>query len=238
MGVIQSNIPTSAELARDRAGIPPLENGDRLSRAEFERRYENMPLLKKAELIKGLVLMGPPVRFVQHGRPHATAVGWLTYYASRTPGVEVGDNTTLRLGEDNEPQPDLLLRIPEELGGSSHVDADGYLRGPVELVFEIAASSVNVDAHDKLDVYAAAGVAEYIIWRVEDSEIDFFRLRDRRYEPMKPDAAGLLKSETFPGLWLDPAALLHGDLPRLLAQVDVGTATAGHSDFVGRLHRT
>ncbi|HWE96636.1 MAG TPA: Uma2 family endonuclease, partial [Tepidisphaeraceae bacterium] len=117
------------------------------------------------------------------------------------------------------------------------VDADGYLRGPVEMVFEIAASSVNVDAHDKLDVYAAAGVAEYIIWRVEDSEIDFFRLRDGRYEPMKPDAAGLLKSETFPGLWLDPAALLRGDLPRLLAQVDVGTATAGHSAFVDRLRR-
>jgi hypothetical protein len=237
MGIIQSQIPTSAELTRDRAGIPPLENGDRLSRSEFERRYENMPLLKKAELIKGLVLMGSPVRFVQHGRPHATAVGWLTYYTSRTPGVEVGDNTTLRLGEDNEPQPDLLLRIPEERGGLSHVDADGYLRGPVELVFEIAASSVNVDAHDKLDVYATAGVVEYIIWRVEDSEIDFFRLRAGEYERINPDAAGLLKSEIFPGLWMDPAALLRGDLPRLFAQVDAGTASTEHSAFVDRLRR-
>ncbi len=29
--------------------IPPLENGDRLNRDEFEQRYEAMPSLKKAE---------------------------------------------------------------------------------------------------------------------------------------------------------------------------------------------
>ena len=35
--------------------VPELENGDRLTRAEFERRYEAMPDLKKAELIEGVV---------------------------------------------------------------------------------------------------------------------------------------------------------------------------------------
>ena len=35
--------------------LPPLESGDRLSRAEFERRYAAMPALKKAELIEGVV---------------------------------------------------------------------------------------------------------------------------------------------------------------------------------------
>jgi hypothetical protein len=45
-----------------RAKIPPLENGDRLTRAEFERRYDAMPNLKKAELIKGIVYLGSPVR--------------------------------------------------------------------------------------------------------------------------------------------------------------------------------
>ena len=35
--------------------IPPLENGDKLTRAEFERRYHAMPNLKKAELIEGVV---------------------------------------------------------------------------------------------------------------------------------------------------------------------------------------
>ena len=35
-----------------------LEPGDRLSRDEFERRYERMPHLKKAELIEGIVPAG------------------------------------------------------------------------------------------------------------------------------------------------------------------------------------
>ena len=30
--------------------IPPLQEGDRLTRDEFERRYDAMPHLKKAEL--------------------------------------------------------------------------------------------------------------------------------------------------------------------------------------------
>lgn len=33
----------------------PLENGDRLTRDEFERRYAAMPHVKKAELIEGIV---------------------------------------------------------------------------------------------------------------------------------------------------------------------------------------
>lgn len=33
----------------------PLENGDRLSRFEFEHRYQAMPELKKAELVEGVV---------------------------------------------------------------------------------------------------------------------------------------------------------------------------------------
>ena len=39
----------------DRPIIPPLESGDRLIRAEFERRYQAMPHVKKAELIEGVV---------------------------------------------------------------------------------------------------------------------------------------------------------------------------------------
>ena len=45
----------------------PLENGDRLSRAEFERRYQAHPEIKKAELIEGAVYMPSPIRFEQHG---------------------------------------------------------------------------------------------------------------------------------------------------------------------------
>ena len=55
----------------ERLVIPPLENGDRLSRAEFERRYQAMPQLRKAELIEGVVYnMSSPLRIKSHGEPH------------------------------------------------------------------------------------------------------------------------------------------------------------------------
>src|SRR6516225_7808558 len=91
--------------------IPPLENGDRLTRFEFERRYEAMPHLKKAELIEGEVYMPSPVRYRKHSRPHSHLIGWLTHYEAGTPGVEAGDNTSIRLDLDNEPQPDAHLII-------------------------------------------------------------------------------------------------------------------------------
>jgi hypothetical protein len=42
--------------------IPPLENGDKLTRAEFERRYEAMPQVKKAELKEGENQLLPKVQ--------------------------------------------------------------------------------------------------------------------------------------------------------------------------------
>lgn len=50
--------------------IPPLQAGDFLTRAEFERRYHNHPELKKAELIEGIVYMPSPVNAAYHGDPH------------------------------------------------------------------------------------------------------------------------------------------------------------------------
>src|SRR5215216_5217951 len=108
-------------------GLPPLENGDRLTRDEFERRYEAMPHLKKAELIEGVVYVASPVRYTQHGKPDADMQIWLGTYRIATPGVGSAGNTTVRLDLDNEPQPDILLR--REVGGSSRVDGDGYLEG-------------------------------------------------------------------------------------------------------------
>jgi hypothetical protein len=60
--------------------IPPLENGDRLSRSEFERRYQAMPRLKKAELIEGVVYIASPLRIRSHGEPHSLLITWLGIY--------------------------------------------------------------------------------------------------------------------------------------------------------------
>jgi hypothetical protein len=113
--------------------VPPLEAGDHLTRAEFERRYKAMPELKKAELIEGVV-------------------------------------------------------------------------------------------------------KEYLVWRVRDQAIDWFVLRQGQYRPL-PLADGLYRSEVFPGLWLDPAALTRFDLATVLQVLQRGAASAEHAAFVTRLQQ-
>ena len=216
--------------------VPPLENGDRLSRDEFERRYEAMPHLKKAELIEGIVYMPSPVRYRHHGAPHAYLISWLGQYVAGTPGVDVSDNTTVRLDLDNEPQPDALLLIDPTCGGQTRDSTDDYIEGSPELVAEVASSSVSYDLHAKLHVYRRNGVREYMVWRVGERAIDWFVLRAGHYERAPVDAHGLVRSAVFPGLWLDPAALLRGNLATVLAIVQQGLGSPEHATFVARLH--
>lgn len=221
-----------------RSSPPPLENGDRLTRAEFERRYRAMPH-KKAELIEGVVHLTSPVRATKHGQPHAILMNWLGHYVAKTPGLLIFDNTTDRLDEDNEPQPDAMLLIPPHAGGNATIDEDDYVNGAPEFVAEVAASSVSIDMHTKLHVYRRNGVREYLAWRVDDAALDWFILIEGVYEPLGPDPAdGLFKSRMFAGLWLDAAALLAHDLPRLFAAVERGCATDDHAAFVKRLAQT
>ncbi|NOT57255.1 MAG: Uma2 family endonuclease [Deltaproteobacteria bacterium] len=206
--------------------IPPLENGDHLTRPEFERRYAAMPYLKKAELIEGVVYMPSPVRYEGHGRQHAEFSGWLVLYSASTPGVAVADNTTVRLDLDNEPQPDLLLRVIED--GQSQVATDGFLDGAPELVVEVASSSTAYDLHQKLDTYRRHGVREYIVWQTLDNIIDWFVLREGWYEHLLPEAGGVYKSEVFPGLWLNSTAMTQGDLATVFSVLREGLATSEH----------
>ena len=215
--------------------IPPLENGDCLSRAEFERRYTAMPHLKKAELIEGIVHVPSPVRHHFHGQPHSYVTGWLVLYKANTPGVQVSDNSTVRLDLDNESQPDALLLIDPERGGQTFLSEDGYIEGAPELVVEVASSSASYDLHAKLHVYRRNGVREYIVWRVLDEEVDWFVLREGQYERLQPDANGPLRSEVFAGLWLDPVALVRNDLTTVLATLQQGLASPEHTAFVSRL---
>lgn len=217
--------------------IPALENGDRLSRVEFERRYNAMPHLKKAELIEGIVYMPSPVRLSEHGEPHSYLMGWLVVYKAATPGVRVGDNTTVRLDLDNEPQPDGSLLIDPECGGQARISDDGYIEGAPELVLEVASSSASYDLHAKQNVYRRNGVQEYIVWRVLDEAVDWFALRDGQYARLAPGDNGILRSDVFPGLWLDPTALIRHDLVTVIATVQQGVASPAHATFVTALQQ-
>lgn len=215
--------------------IPVLHPGDRLTRDEFERRYAAMPDLKKAELIEGVVYMASEVRYEQHGLPEQNMTAWLAFYRAETPGIEGATNCSVRLDLDNMPQPDLLLRLPEAAGGRSRVSMDGYLEGPPELVVEVAASSCSYDLHQKLGAYRRNGVQEYVVYRVEDREVDWFVLERGEFVRQRAGAAGELCGRLFPGLWLDTEPLLRGDLRALRATVERGCCGPEHAAFAARV---
>ena len=214
--------------------LPPLENGDRLTRYEFERRYQAMIQIKKAELIEGVVYVASPVRATKHGRPHAKIMTWLGTYSAASPGVDLQDNATVRLDADNEPQPDALLRIEAEAGGNSHISEDDYIEGSPELIAEIAASSASYDLNDKLNAYRRNGVKEYIVWQMYENRLDWFILKEGRYISLEADESGIIRSEVFPGLWLAVDALREGNLAEVLTILQQGFQTNEHQKFLER----
>lgn len=213
--------------------LPPLESGDRLSRDEFEQRYEAMPHLKKAELIEGVVYVGSPVRVSGHARPHAYIITIIGNYIFATPGTEIADNGSVRIDEDdNEPQPDVFLWIDTPGKGQAQIDDDDYLVGAPELIIEVAASSASYDLHDKLEMYRHNGVQEYGVWRTYQGKFDWFRLEGDDFQRIIPDAKGVIASSAFPGLWLNVTALLAGDLTAVMADLQAGLQSAEHRQFV------
>lgn len=218
------------------SSVPPLEPGDHLTRDEFERRFDAMPELKKAELIEGIVYMPSLVRLNRHGRPHADLISWLGFYRTGTPGVQSADNATVRLDRVNEHQPDAILYVdPAIVGSSVRISTDDYVEGAPEWAGEIAASSASIDLGTKLQVYQRNRVQEYLVWRVLDRAIDWFALRDNQYTSLALGPDGIYRSAIFPGLWLDPAAMIRSDLATVFAVVQQGLASAEHAAFVGRL---
>jgi Uma2 family endonuclease len=215
------------------AKIPPLESGDRLSRAEFERRYHAMPHLKKAELIEGVVYVASPLRAQAHGSPHAHIITWLGVYESATPGVKCYDNPTVRLDGDNEPQPDAVLRL--EQNGRSSISEDDYIEGSPELIVEVAASSASYDLHDKLRIYRRNGVQEYVVWRTYSQQIDWFYLQDGEYQSLTTNEQGIFRSQQFLGLWLASEALLSGNLGEVLRVLGQGIGSPEHGEFMASL---
>jgi Uma2 family endonuclease len=216
--------------------IPPLTNGDKLTRYEFERRYNAVSKPKKAELIEGIVyIMSAALRFRSHGQPHGRILTWLGNYEAITPGVALGVEPTVRLDLDNEPQPDAVLIIIPEAGGQTRISEDDYIEGPPELVVEIAASSVAIDLHGKKQAYRRNGVREYIVWQVLDEKLSWFSLQEGEYLELAPNEEGVLQSRVFPGLWLAVNELLTGNMQVVLNVLQTGLQSVEHADFIEKL---
>jgi hypothetical protein len=156
-------------------------------------------------------------------------------YELGTPGVSSGIGPSIRLDKKNMPEPDVSLMRLSGCGGQTKISEDGYIEGAPEWLAEISASTVSIDLNDKLEAYRRNGVKEYLVWRVQDQAIDWFILRGGQYDRLVPGADGIIKSEVFPGLWLDTAALLQGNLQRVIEVVQLGLASAEHQEFVQQL---
>jgi Uma2 family endonuclease len=179
--------------------------------------------------------MAAAVRAEFHGIPHGRVVTWLGGYADATPGIEVIVDSSVRVDDRNEPRPDVVLRIANE--GTSVIDSDGYLVGPPELVAEVSASSASYDLHEKLAVYERHGVREYLVWRVMEKEFDWFVRRGGSYVRLESGEGGVLRSEIYPGLWLNVAALLRGDGLTVRSVLEQGLSATQHADFAAQLER-
>jgi len=239
----QSN-PTLNRNALDRtsrstlkARLPPLENGDRLPRPEFERRYAAMPDCQKAELIEGVVYLASPLRFESHAQPHGWLITWMGIYQISTPGVMLGIEPTIQLDLDNEPQPDGVLMLEERVGGQAHLIEEDYIEGAPELVVEIAASSAAKDLHIKKQAYRRNGIQEYIVWQSLENQLHWWQLQAGEYVSLDADEAGILRSQVFPGLWLDVPALLQGNLTQVMENLQKGLNAPEHNAFVARLSK-
>lgn len=211
-----------------------LVDGARMDQKTFHALYLHSPPGFKAELIGGVVTVASPVSR-RHGKPYLRLISWLSLYEERTPGVEALGEVTAILGGDREPQPDAVLLIRPEYGGRTRADEDDYLVGPPELVVEIATTTAAVDLGAKKADYEAAGVQEYLVVDVAAGAVRWFVRRRGKFAEQKPGPDGLLRSAVFPGLWLDPAALLADQPRRVVAALRQGLASPEHKAFVAGL---
>ncbi len=99
----------------------------------------------------------------------------------------------------------------------------------------VAHTSRYTDLGPKFEEYEHAQVLEYVVVALEPDQLFWFVLRDGRFIDLPLGSDGIYRSEVFPGLWLDPRALLAHDTRRLRAVLDLGFATSEHRDFVARL---
>jgi Uma2 family endonuclease len=223
----------SARYSAIDAASRTLVEGEHLDQPTFHARYLAMPSGSRAELIAGVVHLPNPLGRA-HGSAQVPAMVWLSYYAEATAGVEVVGTATTVLGWKSEPQTDVILRVLPECGGRTRNDG-GFIHGAPELIIEVAKATRYVDLGPKLIDYEQAGVLEYVVRALDPDEVLWFQQDQGSLALIPPDADGIYRSKAFPGLWLDPRALLQGHTRQLRSVLDLGLSTHQHGEFAARL---
>lgn len=207
---------------------PKLNNGDRLSLAEFNYLYKNSPHIRRAELIEGVVYVASPV-YLPHSLAQAEIIGFLLEYRNRTPKVIVAGEQSVELDGDNAVQPDAVLWVEGDIE-----ESDGILIGAPRLVIEVAVSTRSYDLGRKKQIYRRNKVQEYLVLSAFEKKVFWFRWDGGAYIEIEPDKNGVYRSETLPGLWLDADAFWNDPLA-LRETLREGIKSAEHTQFAETL---
>ena len=218
------------------AAIPALVDGERMDRPTFEARFDATPGLKFAELIEGVVRFPVPASFRKCSEARFDLIGWCAYYTAYTPGLKGSAHGHIRFDEQNILQPTATVFVNPVLGGQVRISADDYLEGVPEWILEVGFDSL-ARICQKLGVYQDHGVREVLIAHLAKQSFYRFGAQDGRFELLETSCEGILRSEVYPGLWLDPVAMLTGNMPRVFEVVRQGLASPEHAAFVEQLRQ-
>jgi Uma2 family endonuclease len=133
----------------------------------------------------------------------------------------------------DSPQPDVHLRIVSGIEATSRRKGE-YYEGAPEFIAEVCVTSASYDLHQKLDLYRAAAVKEYLAVLVNDQEVRWHRLVGKNYKLIS-ERDGVYRSSAFPGLWLDAGALLEGNMLKVIETLERGLHSPEHTTFVKKL---
>lgn len=195
--MILSDVATAAPLAPQPVRL-------RFSVDEWYKMYE-LGLIKDFE--KSEIIDGELVRKLSIGDKHAWSVNFLLkFFTLNVPDtIMVRGQNPLRLGDYDEPEPDIVLADLTKYEGRRHPR-------PAEtiLAIEVAETSLRIDRNTKLPLYAAAEIPEVWIVNLPDRIVEVYR--DPAFgiyqtaEIFQPGS--IVTSEHFPGLSLSVDDLL------------------------------
>jgi Uma2 family endonuclease len=178
---------------------------------DVDEFYDRVEDGQKADLIDGEIYMASPDSLdADDVCGFIRGLLWSFVEARRLGGRVCGSRVAFILDRFIAPEPDIAYLRPERLAEQT----GKRVHGPPDLAIEICCDESRVrDQEIKKAKYEAAGVREYWIVDRERGVVQFYVLRDGRFEPLELEDGQVYRSTVLPGFWLDARWLAASPLP-------------------------